>query len=184
MLRRLDRVEAEMWPFQQQESYRVEENYPLGKSAIGIEPNPPEASAPESWTIRPASWTSPRRAAFGGIEGGKARRYFGGPVMHERCVCRRDTHTTCDSEQPDPERARLGNGGVGKGDADAQVAADHVDAERVSEEGIVSALEAMRRALRSERIDIGQRITGAEYAEIDIGGDGSNVARPHEVTHE
>jgi len=33
MLRRFDRVEAEMWPYQQQDSYRVEENYPLGKSA-------------------------------------------------------------------------------------------------------------------------------------------------------
>ncbi len=32
-LRRFDRIEAEMWPFQQQDSYRVEEDYPLGKAA-------------------------------------------------------------------------------------------------------------------------------------------------------
>ena len=33
ILRRFDRVEAQMWPYQQQDSYRVEEDYPLGKSA-------------------------------------------------------------------------------------------------------------------------------------------------------
>ena len=33
MLRRFDRIEAEMWPYQQQDSYRVEEDYPLGKAA-------------------------------------------------------------------------------------------------------------------------------------------------------
>src|SRR6516165_1990458 len=55
-------------------------------------------------------------------------------------------------------------GQVGKRDCDAQIVGDGLRPERVTEEGIVASLEAMRRSLCRKCINIGQRVASVEDA--------------------
>lgn len=65
-------------------------------------------------------------------------------------------------------RVRCNRGG------DAQIAADDVHAEGVAEEGIVAMLAAVRRALRRERVDIGQGVTCVQNTESDVSRHGTD----------